>query len=364
MGENDIMKKRYFLMTLLLMLGLLVGCGQERTESIDIIAESISNEEVASKGEEPSGAEDNVIESSESDGNQEGENKDIETNGSQEVENKDNENKGNEIDKTGGNEDYEWNDKIEIDYDYDYSEDIKADVEYVVSSSTSLQEELESIEKIIQKYTPIAQSAQTQMEMNISSRWFLVIWDTELNNLWSRFSDSADPQTKEKLLTEQRNWIAMKEEVTLMNLGTREENGSMYPMLQNAFLEEITEDRAYVIANQLAKITGENFDMPERSEKYGLFVDNQGTGSVYSSLITGPGWEGDEEAIISIYRQGQTEGTFVDNGNGELAYTSDDGSVKGIIQINGWDGASFKVTETSEQSIFAVGEEFEFPFVF
>lgn len=376
------MKKRYFLMTLLLVLGLLGGCGQERTESIDIIAENInsegiSTEEVASKGEEPSGAEDNVIESSESDGNQEGENKvsenggnqegenkDIETNGSQEDENKDSENKGNEVDKTGGNEDYEWNEKIEIDYDYDYSEDIKADVEYVVSSSTSLQEELENIEKIIQKYTPIVQSAQTQMEMNISSRWLWVIWDTELNNLWSRFSDLADPQTKEKLLAEQRNWIAMKEEVMLMNLGTREENGSMYPMLQNAFLEEITEDRAYIIANQLAKIMGENFVMPERSEKYGLFVDNQGTGSVYSSLITGPGWEGDEEAIISIYRQGQTEGTFVDNGNGELAYTSDDGSVKGIIQINGWDGASFKVTETPEQSIFAVGEEFEFPFVF
>ena len=60
----------------------------------------------------------------------------------------------------------------------------------------SLQEELESIEQIIQKYTLLAQSAQSQMEMNISSRWFFVIWDTELNSLWSRFSNSADPQTK------------------------------------------------------------------------------------------------------------------------------------------------------------------------
>ncbi|MFW5677515.1 MAG: DUF1311 domain-containing protein, partial [Acetivibrio ethanolgignens] len=64
------------------------------------------------------------------------------------------------------------------------------------------------------------------------------------------------------------------------------------------------------------------------------------------------------------YRQGETEGTFVDNGNGELAFTSDDGSVKGIIKINGWNGASFKVTETSGESVFSVGEEVKFPFAF
>ena len=58
------------------------------------------------------------------------------------------------------------------------------------------------------------------------------------------------------------------------------------------------------------------------------------------------------------------EGNFVDNGNGELDFTSDDGSVKGIIKINGWDGASFKITEISGESVFSVGEEVEFPFAF
>lgn len=295
------MKKSIYMMTLILMVGLCNGCGKEGTESNDLSRE---------------------------------------------------------------NNDIELNNKLEMDFTYDYSEDIKADVDYVVSGSSSLQKELENIEKIIQKYTPLAEAAQTQGEMNISSRWLFVIWDTELNNLWSRFSNSADQQTKETLLTEQRNWIAMKEEVTLLNLGSSEENGSMYPLLQNSFLEEITRNRAYVIANELAKIKGESFAMPEISAKYGLFVDNQGTGNVYSFLNTREGWEGDDEAIISIYRQGETEGTFVDNGNGELAFTSDDGSVKGIIKINGWDGASFKVTETSEESVFSVGEEVKFPFAF
>lgn len=286
------MRKRIFMMTLLLTTGICVGCGKEESDSIT------------------------------------------------------------------------FEDELQIDFTHDYSEDIKEDVDYMVSGSASLQEELENIDLMIQKYTPLAEAAQTQGEMNVSSQWFFTIWDTELNNLWSRFTDSADQQVKEKVLAEQRNWIAMKEEVTLLSIGSREENGSMYPLLQNAFLEKITKNRAYFLANELAKIKGESFVMPEISAKYGLFVDNQGTGSVYSTLITQQSEDGEDEAIISIYRQGETKGSFVDNGNGELAFTSDDGTVKGIIKINGWDGASFKVTETAGNSIFFVGEEDKFPFVF
>ena len=311
------MKKRIYMMLLLLSVGLCSGCDNEKKQS------------------NVPGIESEVFQVEEQDSSASSENKDI-----------------------------KWDEKLEIDFSFDYTEDIKEDVDYVVSASTSLQKELENIEKIVQKYTPLAQAAQTQGEMNISSKWFFVIWDTELNNLWSRFSDSADQQTKEKILAEQRNWIAMKEEVTFLNLGSAEENGSMYPLLQNSFLEEITKHRAYVLAKELAKIKGESFAMPEISAKYGLFVDNQGTGDVYSSLLTRQGWEGEDEAIISIYRQGQAEGTFVDNGNGELTFTSDDGSIKGIIKINGWDGASFEVTEISGETVFSVGETFTFPFVF
>ena len=253
---------------------------------------------------------------------------------------------------------------IVIDFTYDYTEDIKADIDYAVSASDSLQEELENINKIIQKYTLLSESALTQVEMNAASQWLYVIWDTELNNLWGRFSNLADQETKEQVLEEQRNWIAMKEEVTLMCLGSQEENGSMYSMLLHSLWEEKTKNRAYIIANELAKIMGEAFTMPEASTTYGLFVDNQGSGSVYSSLITRQDWEGRNEAIISIYRQGTLEGSFIDNGNGNLTFTSKDSNIKGIIQINGWNGATFEVTETMGDCIFSVGEKFEFPFVF
>lgn len=264
----------------------------------------------------------------------------------------------------GEEDDIELKDTIEIDFTYDYTEDIKADVAYVGSNSSSLQEELKNIDTITQKYTLLAESAQTQGEMNVASQWLYVIWDTELNNLWSRFSSLANQDTKEMVLEEQRNWIAMKEEVTLMSLGSQEENGSMYPMLVNSLWEEKTKNRAYFIANELAQIEGESFAMPEASTKYGLFVDNQGTDAVYSSLITRQSWEGEDEAIISVYRLGEIEGSFIDNGNGNLDFTSDDGSIKGTIQINGWNGATFEVTETIGAVPFSVGEKFEFPFAF
>lgn len=163
----------------------------------------------------------------------------------------------------------------EVDFTHDYSEEIKADIEDVVSKSESLQKELEQINTIIQKFTPLAEKAETQGEMNASSRWFYVIWDTELNNLWSRFMNLADQKTKESVLAEQRNWVAMKEEATLLSIGSSEENGSIYPLLQNSFLEEITKNRACILASKLAGIKGEDFMLPDRSNKYGLFVDNQ-----------------------------------------------------------------------------------------
>ena len=68
--------------------------------------------------------------------------------------------------------------------------------------------------------------------------------------------------------------------------------------------------------------------------------------------------------VISAYRQGEIEGTFIDQEDRKLVVTSDDGSVKGVIQMNGWNGASFTVTEVIGESPFAEGEVFEFPFVF
>lgn len=150
----------------------------------------------------------------------------------------------------------------------------------------------------------------------------------------------------------------------------REENDILEIDFTKDYSEDIKADVDDVILNavslqgELAKVKGESFEMPEISSKYGLFVDNQGTGSVYSYLNTKQGMEENDEAIISVYKQGEIEGSFIENKDGKLAFTADDGSVKGIIEISGWDGASFEVTETLDGSMFSVGEIVKFPFVF
>lgn len=210
------MKKRVYLAIFALTFGLCAGCGNKEADS-DI-----------------SGTEDTVFQTEEP----------LELSGTGNIdlseENKDSggENADSSEENNGSGEedtDIESTDTQEIDFTRDYSEDIKKDVDDVVSASASLQEELENIHTLSEQYEAIAQTAQTQGEMNMSSGWFLKIWDTELNNLWSRFSDSADAQTKEKVLAEQRSWNSMKEEVAQESLGSSEENGSMYSLLVNFF---------------------------------------------------------------------------------------------------------------------------------
>ena len=159
------MKKRVYLAIFALTFGLCAGCGNKEADS-DI-----------------SGTEDTVFQTEEP----------LELSGTGNIDLSEENNGSGEEDT-----DIESTDTQEIDFTRDYSEDIKKDVDDVVSASASLQEELENIHTLSEQYEAIAQTAQTQGEMNMSSGWFLKIWDTELNNLWSRFSDSADAQTKEK----------------------------------------------------------------------------------------------------------------------------------------------------------------------
>ena len=249
-------------------------------------------------------------------------------------------------------------------YDYfeSYDADIKNEVENAVANASSLQDEIDEIKKIADTYSDAAANANSQNEMNYSSAWAYTVWDKELNNLWKRLSDSADKERKQYLLDEQRNWIAMKEEVIRENIGSAEDGGSIYPMLQNQLLAEITYNRCCVLARELAVIKHEDFVMPTRS-KYGTFVDNQGTKSVYSSIVTKKNMENDDEAIISIHKLGAIDGTFTEDSNGDLKFTSYDENVKGIIQIYGWEKAVFDVTE-SKDSPFNEGDRFTFDFAF
>lgn len=252
-----------------------------------------------------------------------------------------------------------WDDELNVDFTHDYSEEIRADVDRAASDAETFQQELENVERLSRRYAPLAETAQTQGEMNVASMWLFTVWDTELDTLWDR---AADQQTE--ALAERESWTAMREEAALLSVGSSEENGSMYPLLRNSFLEEATRDRAYLLAAGLAEEQSQPFDLPERSEKYGLFAGGQGIDGMDRYLLTRQGWEGADEAAIFLPGRDELNGTFADGGNSELAFTADDGSVKGVIRIDGWDGARFEVTEAADGSPFSAGETAEFPIVF
>ena len=150
------MKKRVYLAIFALTFGLCAGCGNKEADS------DISGmEDTVFQTEEPlelSGT--GNIDLSEENKDSGGENADSSE-----------ENNGFSEDDT----DIVSTDTQEIDFTRDYSEDIKKDVDDVVSASASLQEELENIHTLSEQYEAIAQTAQTQGEMNMSSGWFLKI---------------------------------------------------------------------------------------------------------------------------------------------------------------------------------------------
>ena len=105
-----------------------------------------------------------------------------------------------------------WDDELNVDFTHDYSEEIRADVDRAASDAETFQQELENVERLSRRYAPLAETAQTQGEMNVASMWLFTIWDTELDTLWDR---AADQQTE--ALAERESWTAMREEAALLN---------------------------------------------------------------------------------------------------------------------------------------------------
>ena len=161
-----------------------------------------------------------------------------------------------------------------------------------IKFSSSLQEELKNIDTITQKYTLLAESAQTQGD-ECGTNGFM--WFGIRN--WIIFgADSVAWQIRilrNGSWEEQRNWIAMKEEVTLMSLGSQEEKWQYVSYACKFPLGRKNQEQGLFHCKWAGTDWGESFAMPEASTKYGLFVDNQGTDAVYSSLITQQSWEGE-----------------------------------------------------------------------
>jgi uncharacterized protein YecT (DUF1311 family) len=241
----------------------------------------------------------------------------------------------------------------------DYTEKIKSEVAEAASSK-SVQEEIDTIAALSKKYDELRMNSDTQTEMNENSQWEYLIWDEELNSLWSRMSDELDSTTKEKVLERQRVWVAKKDNAA-EQLSAIYQEGSIYPMILNGEQANITRRRVYVLANEYAKFKGETFSMPAR-DNTGYFVDTQGTSDEYSTMTIAEGMEGDSlDITVSLHKIGELTGFGEATANG-ITFESYDGNVKATIGIS-YDGASFTVDAASD-SIVEAGESCKFDIAF
>ena len=242
----------------------------------------------------------------------------------------------------------------------DYTEQIKKEVSEAVRSSDSLQEELKKIEKISDKYDKrFREEDGSQAELNARATEPYCVWDTELNNLWKRMKSSLDKDTMEDLLAEQRRWVSNKEHVAEEAV-SEYEGGSIQPMLYTVEMTTVTRNRVYQLAFIFASAKGESFDMPKRPE-IGNYIEDHGTGDIYSSLMIKIGLEGTKRASMMVYKLGSAEGTIKKDGDTLLFQCSEYG-MKARITYS-WDGATFEVLSAKEGP-FHKGDIFEFPTAF
>ena len=222
----------------------------------------------------------------------------------------------------------------------------------------TLMNELAEVEKKQAKLDEEAQDCVTQLDMNMNAADSANLWDDELNSLWSRFSEKADADTKEKVLAEQRQWIK-DTEAAVKEAGLSAEGGSIQPLLESCERQERTRKRCYILAGYLAEVLGEDFEQPPR-ELFGEYVDTQGTMEAYSSMKVNKPSDGKYKVEIAIYRLTSFEGTATES-NGELDFVADDErNIKGKIVIDDNDSATFTVTE-SDWDLLPVGDSVEFP---
>lgn len=87
---------------------------------------------------------------------------------------------------------------------------------------------------------------QTQTDLNICAYQDYQAADRALNEAWDEAAASArerGDQTFDRLRYAQRRWLAFRDAHCLAETGPREESGTIWPLLHNSCLAELTRSR-------------------------------------------------------------------------------------------------------------------------
>lgn len=115
------------------------------------------------------------------------------------------------------------------------------------SMSDEMAEELAKVEAAAALIEEELQSDITQTELNDAASRLYKTWDNELNSIWSRLKEQMQEEEFDALLTEQREWVADKEEA-VKKAGAEYEGGSIQPLIEYKEAAKITKKRVYKLA--------------------------------------------------------------------------------------------------------------------
>ena len=83
----------------------------------------------------------------------------------------------------------------------------------------------------------------TQAQMNVCAFRDFKVTDQELNRVYKKLMDSLIPERQKKLREEQRAWLKERDPKCQKDANDVAEGGSMWPMMFNGCLEELTKIR-------------------------------------------------------------------------------------------------------------------------
>lgn len=92
--------------------------------------------------------------------------------------------------------------------------------------------------------------AQTQTDLNLTSKQLYDMWDSTLNHIWDILNQISDAETMAILTKEELAWIAEKEK-SIAKAGAEYEGGTMQPMIMNLKAAELTRERVYELLELL-----------------------------------------------------------------------------------------------------------------
>lgn len=111
--------------------------------------------------------------------------------------------------------------------------------------------EIAEIEKQYEKMNDrLLNEDLNQSEMNLIAGDIYGLWDDELNKIWRNLKDTLDKEEMDRLTSEQRKWITMKEN-EVKKAGSEYEGGSIRPMIEYQKGAELTRDRVYELSELL-----------------------------------------------------------------------------------------------------------------